>query len=251
MVDDGTIDLVNGMVVVSSMPYDTAGVEGLIHLPQHKLTKTLHNITKEIHMSLPYMLWLDLETTGLYGRHEQFEQGEREHDIVEVAYIISDPELNILHQRSFIVRHDDVESVTAKMNDYVKTMHMSSGLMEELETSASAMSLSDIEYAIMQDIALCCEGKPVLAGSSIHFDRYFISAQMPDLNDALHYRNFDVSTLKHAYEIITGREFKLDDDGKVEHRAMDDIQYSFDTGVLLMDQLQKKSILRKFWESMP
>lgn len=198
---------------------------------------------------VPYMLWLDLETTGLYGKSDMFTYGERDHDILEIAIMITDSNLEIKHRSSYIVTHC-MEKVKSKCNDYVIDMHTKSGLFEDIEKS-NTQFLYDIENEIVEIIkSYCGENKPVLAGSSIHFDRFFISSQMRRLNNSLFYRNFDISSIVPFYEIVTGKKFNKKASSGIVHRAEDDIMYSYETLLDVANSLQAKSKFRKTLESL-
>lgn len=188
-----------------------------------------------------YLLWLDYETNGLYGYREDGSFGEDHYDILEVGYFITDSEFNIISpMKSYVVTHD-VDKVIEKSNDYVVDMHTQNKLFEDIRNGETT-SLFEIEQIIINDVRTYCgDVAPQLAGSSIHFDRIFLSHQMPALNDVLHYRNFDSSTiatfLKVAYKYA---EIK---DGESDHRALDDIKTSLRTVQRIKEFLAPKGPL--------
>lgn len=168
--------------------------------------------------------WIDLETTGLYGKSEEYDYGERDHSILEVAMIITDHNLNVLDYATFVVKHD-MDEIKSKMCDFVIDMHTKSGLMDDLK-GANTKSLYSIETELINMLDKHGIKSPVLGGSSIHFDRFFISCQMPRLNKTLHHRNFDVSTFKMAHDMLYDTCL-VEGGGGVSHRALDDIFHSY------------------------
>src|SRR5690625_1982782 len=132
------------------------------------------------------LVWIDLEMTGL---------DPKRHTIVEIAAIITDADLNVVGEGLDIVIHATDEEL-AQMDDFVTNMHNSSGLTEEIK--AATTTLAEAETAILELIEKHCapEHPAPLAGNSIATDRAFIREYMPRLDEALHYRMIDVSTIK-------------------------------------------------------
>ena len=115
-------------------------------------------------------------------------------EIVEIAVVITDFDLNIIDPGLDIVIKPDA-SALANMGDFVRDMHTSSGLLEELPTGVSA---AEAEYQVLEYILkfIPAEQKAPLAGNSIGTDRAFLAKYMPRLDKQLHYRNVDVSSIK-------------------------------------------------------
>ena len=162
------------------------------------------------------LAWMDLEMTGLDpGRHV----------IVEIATLITDDELNIVAEGPDLVVHQPPEAL-AEMDEVVVKMHTSSGLLPAIE--ASTITLAD---AGAQTLAFLKEHIPdarsiPLCGNSIGTDRRFLAAYLPEIEDYLHYRSVDVSTIKELakrwYPDLEGSA-----PGKASaHRALDDIKES-------------------------
>ena len=164
------------------------------------------------------LVWIDLEMTGL--------EPERHH-IVEIATLVTDDELAIVAEGPDLVVHQPPE-VMAGMDDFVRQMHTKSGLLPLIETSTTTLA-----EAGAQTLAFIKEHVPVertvpLCGNSIGTDRRFLARYLPEIEDHLHYRSVDVSTLKELArrwypEVLKGRP---DKDGR--HRALDDIRESVD-----------------------
>ncbi|OIS04310.1 oligoribonuclease [Corynebacterium diphtheriae] len=170
-------------------------------------------MVETVHPKNDRLVWIDLEMTGL--------ELDR-HVIVEVAALITDADLNIIGEGVDLVVHATPEQL-AEMDDFVTTMHTSSGLLEEIK--ASTVSLQEAEEAVLALIAQHCdpEHPAPLAGNSIATDRSFIRAQMPRLDKALHYRMVDVSSLKELSRRWAPRVYFNQPYKGMAHRALADI----------------------------
>lgn len=159
------------------------------------------------------LVWIDLEMTGLDPDH---------HVVVEVAALVTDADLNILGQGVDIVVHATEEQL-AGMNELVADMHGSSGLTEAIRTSTT--TIEQAEQAVLDLIAEHCDpDHPApLAGNSIATDRSFIRKHMPRLDNALHYRMIDVSTLKELARRWYPRVYFNQPEKGLAHRALADI----------------------------
>jgi oligoribonuclease len=162
------------------------------------------------------LVWLDLEMTGL--------EPER-HTIVEIATLVTDDELEIVAEGPDLVVHQPPEAMAA-MDAFVRTMHTKSGLLPLIE--ASTITLADAGARTLEFVKEHVpDARTVpLCGNSIGTDRRFLAKYLPELEDHLHYRSIDVSTIKELArrwypEVMKGRP---DKDGK--HRALDDIRES-------------------------
>ncbi|MEO6122500.1 MAG: oligoribonuclease [Ilumatobacteraceae bacterium] len=162
------------------------------------------------------LVWMDLEMTGLDATHDV---------IVEIATIVTDDELNIVAEGPDLVIHQD-ETELAKMIPFVHEMHTRSGLLDAIR--ASTITLED---AGAQTLAFIKEHVPVertvpLCGNSIGMDRRFLTAYLPEIENWLHYRSVDVSSVK---ELVRRwyPQVKNDLPHKTgSHRALDDIRAS-------------------------
>lgn len=131
------------------------------------------------------LVWIDCEMTGL-----DLEVDE----LVEIAVVITDFELNVLDPGLSIVIKPDA-SALEHMNDFVRDMHTTSGLIEEIP---NGKSLAEAEYEVLEYVlkyAPTARTAP-LAGNTIGTDRMFIAKFMPRLDSHLHYRSVDVSSIK-------------------------------------------------------
>lgn len=159
------------------------------------------------------LVWVDLEMTGL---------DPARHVIVEIASLVTDANLNILGSGVDLVIHA-TEAELGEMDDYVRNMHTSNGLIDDIRSST--LSLKDAEDAVLALIAEHCdpEHPAPLAGNSIATDRTFIRAFMPRLDAALHYRMVDVSSVKELARRWYPRVYFSQPDKGMSHRALADI----------------------------
>jgi len=162
------------------------------------------------------LAWLDLEMTGL---------DPSRHVIVEIASLVTDDDLTIVAEGPDLVVHATAEQL-AEMDDFVTTMHSRSGLLEAMATST--LTLEEAGAQTLEFLKLHIpEARTVpLAGNSIGTDRRFLATQLPEIEEYLHYRSVDVSTIKELsrrwYPDIT----KTAPDKKGGHRALQDIRES-------------------------
>jgi oligoribonuclease len=162
------------------------------------------------------LVWMDLEMTGL--------DADR-HVIVEIATIITDDELEITAEGPDLVVHQP-ESVFAEMEDIVRDMHTKSGLLPAITSSTISL-----EEAGAQTLAFIKEHVPEprtvpLCGNSIGTDRRFLVKHLPSIEEYLHYRSVDVSTIKELCrrwypDVLANAPEKAGG-----HRALDDIRES-------------------------
>jgi oligoribonuclease len=159
---------------------------------------------------------MDLEMTGL---------DPARHVIVEIATIVTDDELEIVEEGPDLVVHQPAEAFV-EMDDVVRVMHTHSGLLPAIE--ASAVTLDEAGEATLEFIRKHVpEPRTVpLCGNSIGTDRRFLAAHLPAIEEYLHYRSVDVSTIKELArrwypDVLAGQERKAS-----AHRALDDIRES-------------------------
>ena len=161
------------------------------------------------------LIWIDCEMTGL----------SLEKDVlVEIAVLVTDSELNVIGEGVDVVIKATPEQL-AGMNEFVTAMHTTSGLITEIPHGISVKEAEDRVLAYLES-ASTQPGKSPLAGNSVGVDRSFIARDMPRLNEYLHYRTVDVSSIKE----LTSRWFPkayFNAPAKTgNHRALGDIQDS-------------------------
>lgn len=147
------------------------------------------------------------------------------HVIVEIATLITDDNLELIAEGPDLVIHQPPEAM-ALMDDFVREMHTRSGLLTMIQESTVTPEAARAETLafITQHIP---EPRTVpLCGNSIGTDRRFLAKWFPEIEDYLHYRSVDVSTIKELAkrwcpDALTGAPRKARG-----HRAMDDIRES-------------------------
>jgi oligoribonuclease len=162
------------------------------------------------------LIWIDLEMTGL----------DTDNDcIIEIATIVTSPQLEILAEGPVLAIHQD-ETVLGRMDEWNQRHHSSSGLIERVR--ASRVTEPDAERQTLEFLQKWVPAnQSPMCGNSICQDRRFLHRCMPELEEYFHYRNLDVSTVKElsirwAPNISSG--FKK----KTLHRALDDIRESIE-----------------------
>ncbi len=164
------------------------------------------------------LAWMDLEMTGLNPANDV---------IVEIATLITDDELELVAEGPDIVVHAPA-SVMATMDDVVRDMHARSGLTPQIEAStvtleeAGAQTLAFLKEHIAEPrtVPLC--------GNSIGTDRRFLAVHLPEIEEFLHYRSIDVSTIKELARRWNPKGLEGAPRKSGGHRAMDDIKESLE-----------------------
>lgn len=131
------------------------------------------------------IVWIDCEMTGLDVDRD---------GLCEIAVIVTDFDLTPLHPGFEVVINPGTDALE-NMGDFVRGMHESSGLLPRIETGATVSAAEEqvVEYLT----GLITAGRrPLVAGNTIGMDRRFIAKYMPILEETLHYRSIDVSTIK-------------------------------------------------------
>lgn len=161
------------------------------------------------------IVWADCEMTGL----------DIDHDVLlEVAIHITDAQLNIIDDGFTVVIHAGEEKLSS-MVDVVQKMHAASGLIHEVR--ASSVTVEQAQDQILTYLQQFVEPQQApLAGNSIATDRAFIRAQMPLLDEFLHYRMIDVSSVKELTRRWFPRAYYSKPDKGLAHRALSDIKES-------------------------
>lgn len=145
--------------------------------------------------------------------------------LIEIAALVTDAELNVLGEGIDVVIHAD-DAALAGMVDVVKQMHSRSGLTEEVK--ASTVDLATAEEAVLDYIRTHVKSAKTapLCGNSIATDRGFLARDMPALDDYLHYRMIDVSSIKELCRRWYPRIYFGQPEKGLAHRALADIHES-------------------------
>jgi oligoribonuclease len=161
---------------------------------------------------------MDLEMTGL---------DPARHRIVEIATIVTDDQLEIVAEGPDLVVHQPAAAL-AEMDKVVVEMHTRSGLLEAI--GASAIDLADAGRQTLEFLQEHIpEARTVpLCGNSIGTDRRFLAAYLPEIEEFLHYRSVDVSTIKELAKRWYPSLADTMPHKAGAHRALDDIRESID-----------------------
>ncbi len=145
--------------------------------------------------------------------------------LIEIAVLVTDADLNILGDGIDVVIHAD-DDVLSSMIPVVTEMHTRSGLIEEVR--ASTVDLAAAEDLVLDYIRSHVKQAKTapLAGNSIATDRGFIARDMPKLDDYLHYRMIDVSSIKELCRRWYPRIYFGQPEKGLAHRALADIHES-------------------------
>ena len=162
------------------------------------------------------LVWIDCEMTGLDLGSDR---------LIEIAALVTDADLNVLGEGIDVVIHAD-DAALDGMVDVVAKMHRSSGLTEEVR--ASTIDVATAEAMVMDYIrSHVPQAKTApLAGNSIATDRGFLTRDMPTLDDYLHYRMIDVSSIKELCRRWYPKIYFGQPEKGLAHRALADIEES-------------------------
>ena len=161
------------------------------------------------------LIWIDMEMTGLQPDSDR---------IIEIATLVTDPQLNVIATGPVLVVHQPDEVLDA-MDSWNKSTHAKTGLIERVR--ASALAEPEAEREALQFVAahVPANSSP-MCGNSICQDRRFLARWMPRLESHFHYRNLDVSTLKELVRRWKPELKAFSKEGK--HEALADILESIE-----------------------
>ena len=166
---------------------------------------------------MPAIVWMDMEMSGLEPETER---------ILEVAVLVTDGELNVVAEGPNLVLHQ-ADEVLEAMDRWNTTHHGQSGLTKRVREST--LDEGQASSALLAFLAEHTKKKKApLAGNSIHQDRRFVARYLPDVEDWLHYRNVDVSTIKELAQRWYPKQYSGRPTKKGSHRAMDDVLESIE-----------------------
>ena len=158
------------------------------------------------------LVWIDCEMTGLDVTRDA---------LIEVAVVITDADLNIVDPGIDVLITPPAEALEG-MNEFVRQMHTSSGLLDEL---SSGTTMEDAQQQVLDYIRrfVPTPKKALLAGNSVGTDKMFLEANMPLVIDHLHYRLVDVSSIKELAKRWYRKAFEEAPVKHGGHRALADI----------------------------
>ncbi|WAX58162.1 oligoribonuclease [Jatrophihabitans cynanchi] len=162
------------------------------------------------------LVWIDCEMTGLDLARDA---------LIEVAVLVTDAELNTLDAGLDLVIHV-ADDVLDTMVPFVRDMHATSGLTDAVR--ASTITLGEAEKRVLDYVKQHVPEARVapLCGNSIATDRGFLNRDMPALDEHLHYRMIDVSSVKELAKRWYPRVYQSQPDKGLAHRALADITES-------------------------
>ena len=161
---------------------------------------------------------MDLEMTGLDPKRDL---------IVEMATVVTDDDLKVVATGPELVMTAP-EELLASMDPYVLNMHTTSGLLELIRASSVTLASAEEQTLAFLKSTLKAAKSAPLCGNTIGTDRRFLAQQTPSIEDYLHYRSVDVSSIKELArrwnpDISNGAPVK-----KRGHRALDDVMESIE-----------------------
>jgi len=162
------------------------------------------------------LVWMDLEMTGL---------DPAQHTIVEIACLVTDDDLEVVAEGPDIVVHQPPEALAA-MDQVVRAMHTESGLLAEVEQSTVSLSAAGTIVLEFIRAHIPDPSEVPLCGNSIGTDRRFLATHLPQVENALHYRSIDVSSIKELARRWYPEALASAPPKKGGHRALDDIRES-------------------------
>jgi len=163
------------------------------------------------------IVWIDCEMTGLSLQHDA---------LVEVAALVTDTDLQVLGEGVDVVIKPPAATV-AQMVDVVRDMHTSSGLLTALDDGITLEEAEDRVLAYVREHVPSARKAP-LAGNTVYVDRGFLARDMPRLDDHLHYRLIDVSSIKELARRWYPRIYFNSPTKSGGHRALADIRESIE-----------------------
>ncbi|MBX3089119.1 MAG: oligoribonuclease [Cryobacterium sp.] len=158
------------------------------------------------------LVWIDCEMTGLNVETDR---------LLEVAVVITDFELKVLDPGLNVVIKAEPAELEA-MSDFVREMHSTSGLIDEIPSGLSLQEAQDAVLEYIRRFVPTAQQAP-LAGNTIGTDRAFLARYMPLVDSHLHYRNVDVSSIKELLRRWMPRIYFNAPEKDGGHRALADI----------------------------
>jgi oligoribonuclease len=174
------------------------------------------------------LVWLDMEMTGLDPEKER---------IIEVAVVITEPDLTVVAEGPVLVIHQP-DSLLDAMDSWNRSTHGKSGLTEKVR--ASTLTESEAEEKLVAFLSQYVPaGKSPLCGNTVSQDRRFMFRYMPKLEQFFHYRTIDVSTLKELARrwkpgLLKGFEKRSKHEALADiYESIDELKYYRDTFIRL------------------
>jgi oligoribonuclease len=165
---------------------------------------------------MDWLLWIDLETTGLDAGTDR---------ILQVACVLSNFDVSVCYPLPQITLNCDKFTLD-QMNEWCTKQHTSSGLVEEVMDSTITVEEAEGQICLHLNNYLRVQDKLYLAGNSVHFDKGFIEKWMPKLAGRLSHRIVDVSSIDLICKHLNSRAFQFKPVKMYNHTAAADIHES-------------------------
>lgn len=178
---------------------------------------SLDNVSPEtaVRSATDRLVWIDCEMTGLDVAVDA---------LIEVAALVTDVDLNVLGEGvNIVIKPPD--AAVEQMGDFVREMHVKSGLLDQL---ADGVSMESAQAQVMDYVRAWVPEprKAPLAGNTVSTDRLFLARDMVELEQHLHYRIVDVSSIKELARRWFPRAYYNSPVKTGGHRALGDIEDS-------------------------
>ena len=141
--------------------------------------------------------------------------------LVEIAVLVTDDNLNPIGNGVEVVIKPPA-SALEQMSDFVREMHTDSGLLPLLESGTTLSQAEEIILKYLEETGVPA-GKAPLAGNSLWLDRNFIARDLPRVNQFLHYRSVDVSSIKEIAKRWYPKAYFAAPEKNGNHRALGDV----------------------------
>lgn len=180
------------------------------------MVSTVNGVERDPSYADDNLIWIDMEMTGLQPEVNR---------VLEVAAIITDRELNILHEGPVVAIHQSAEILNG-MDAWNTETHTRSGLVKRvLESAVDEEAASKIFLEVFHRFVP--EGKSPMCGNTIGQDRRFMARWLPNLERYFHYRSIDVSTIKELARRWAPEKVWVGTSA-TKHQALSDIRESID-----------------------
>lgn len=202
-----------------------------------------------------YIVGIDLETGGLNCATNSSDPiipkdmtGAHFYPILQIAVIVYDNDFKEVAEPLNIIIHHTKEDLDNKVGEWSKKQFKDTLMIQCPESDISLKKATKMVVKHLKEIGVNKENLGFLFGNSIRLDIEFIVAQMSELDDVLHYRLFDVSTLKTMFHFMFGDAASFDK--KATHDALDDIRESRDELQFYLDNfiVSRESFAREMME---
>lgn len=159
---------------------------------------------------------VDIETTGLDPDIDQ---------ILELGILVADKNFNVLGEFGGVA-YFDLELQRPGISEFVIDMHTKNGLWDECKASHTSLAGLQVDAIHFLEGGEWT-GQP-MCGSTIQFDRSFIAAYMPKLNEKFHYRHIDVSSFKNIWAKYEWPQYNTEYTPGETHRSLPDCRDTLD-----------------------